>query len=241
MIRIYVDQTLREGDEIRLPESAGHHLRTVLRLCRQDELVVFNGQGGEYHGHIAGSDQRQVLVRITHFDPIERESPLSITLAQAVSRGERMDYTIQKAVELGVNRIVPLATQHGVVRLGASRLERRREHWRGIIAHACEQSGRTRVPLIDDLHDLVQWADTDDAGTRYVLDPSADDALTAHAKPEGDVSLIAGAEGGFTAAEMDALHRAGYASVRLGPRVLRTETAAVAALAVLQSQWGDLG
>jgi 16S rRNA (uracil1498-N3)-methyltransferase len=240
MIRIYVEKPLREGVDLELPEGAAHHLRRVLRVRQHDEVVVFNGQGGEYHGRISHAGQHALRVCIERFDPTERESPVVITLVQAVSRGDRMDYTIQKAVELGVSRIVPLATQRGVVRLDAARMERRRDHWRGIIKHACEQCGRTRLPLLDELHAVDQWAQADAASERYVLDPHATRGLTEEKTPGGAVSLVAGAEGGFDDAEIELLRDAGYRAVRLGPRILRTETAAVAALVILQSLWGDL-
>jgi len=215
------------------------HLREALRMRLGDPLIVFDGQGGEYAASIAQIDRQQVSLKLGEHRDISRESPLFITLAQGISRGERMDYTIQKAVELGVNRIVPLATDRSTVKLDDERARKRGEHWSGIMRHAAEQSGRTGLPVLEEVRTVVLHATQEQASLRLMLDPGAEISLM-ELPAASAISLAIGPEGGFSATEREILVAAGYQRVRLGPRVLRTETAALVAIALLQAKFGDL-
>lgn len=239
--RIYADLELREGELVTLPDAAYHHLVVVLRRVRDDRVTVFNGRGGEYGVTIESLAKKQVAVRVREYRAVSRESPLQITLAQAVSKGERMDYTIQKAVELGATAIQPLVTDHVVVRLTAERWERKLEHWQAIAVSACEQSGRTMIPRIAPVLDLRDWLNAQSAGAlKLVLSPGAASAARVRRKDE-PVMLLVGPEGGLSEMEQKLVDISGFTALPLGPRVLRTETAGMVALAMVQSLWGDLG
>jgi 16S rRNA (uracil1498-N3)-methyltransferase len=239
--RIYVDLDLRENEAVTLPEAAYHHLVVVLRRVRDDAVTLFNGRGGEYGVTIESLAKKTVTVRVREFRKVERESPLDITLAQAVSKGERMDYTIQKAVELGVTAIQPLVTDHVVVRLSAERWERKLEHWQSIAVGACEQSGRTRVPKIMPVLDLRDWLNALPANAlKLVLSPGVTPAGKVKRSDE-PVVLLVGPEGGLSDMEQKLSDLSGFTALALGPRILRTETAGVAALVMIQSMWGDIG
>lgn len=204
-----------------------------------DPVVVFNGDGGEYTGTLVAIKRTEVSVRLERYHDIERESPLRVRLAQGISRGERMDFTIQKAVELGVAGIAPLATERSTVRLDESRARKRAEHWQGIVRHAAEQSGRTRMPVLEPAQSLQQLLLNLPEPGRLLLDPGAETALGSLALPR-EVCLAIGPEGGFSPAERQQLEAAGFQRLRLGPRILRTETAALVALSILQDHAGDL-
>lgn len=238
--RVHVDLPLAAGDEVALPVNAAHHVRTVLRLARDDEVVLFDGHGGEFRARLTTVARERVVAAVLEARTGIAESPLALTLVQAISRGERMDYTLQKAVELGVSRVVPVISRRTVVRLDAAREERRIEHWRGILRHAAEQCGRAVVPALDAVATLDQWLARRDNEPAFLLHPAAAVALAAVPDPGPRVTLLAGPEGGFDGAEVERLVAAGVLRVRLGPRVLRTETAAVVAMAVLQARFGDL-
>lgn len=245
--RVYHDGRLSEGAEVTLDEAASVHVQRVLRLRRGDALRVFNGAGGEFEAVIEGAERGRARLRIGRHDARDPESTLALTLAQGISRGERMDLTLQKSVELGVARIVPLVTAYCQVRLEGERLERRHRHWQGVIRAACEQSGRTRLPELAPAAPLQRWlagARGAGEGLRLVLDPRAEQGLSALASAPGEargiVTLLIGPEGGLDEAEIDAARQAGFQALRLGPRILRTETAGIAALAALQALWGDL-
>ncbi len=250
--RIHYEGELTEGGLIELDDAASAHLLRVLRLKAGAAVIVFNGQGGEFEAVIdERDDRRRARLRIgARRDPAV-ESPLAITLAQGISRGERMDWTLQKSVELGVTRIVALTTAFSQVRLDAARLERRIAHWNGVIRGACEQSGRTAVPSLTAGLTLAQWlsetevmGQKNEAGTdaplRLVLDPRAEQGPGAISARPREVILLAGPEGGLGDDEVAAAIAAGFTGLRLGPRILRTETAGIAALAALQTLWGDL-
>lgn len=239
--RVYADVELTVGNTVTLPEPAYRHLIVVLRRIRGDAVTVFNGRGGEYGVVLETVGKRSVTARVREFRDVARESPLPVTLAQAVSKGERMDFTIQKAVELGVTEIQPLVTDHVVVRLSEERWQRKQEHWQGIAVAACEQCGRTRVPRIAPVLDLRDWltACPPDA-TRLVLAPGAPAGAPARRAANQPLVLLVGPEGGLSELELKLADLSGFAPLSLGPRVLRTETAGMVALAVIQSQWGDL-
>jgi len=238
--RLYCDLPLSPGAEISLPESAARHAVTVLRLQVGDALDLFNGAGGEYRANLIAVNKHAARVRVAEFRSIERESPLAITLALGISAGERMDYSLQKATELGVAAIAPLATERSLVKLTAERADRRLQHWQNVVIAACEQCGRNRVPAVAPVQTLFKYlAQTGSGERRLLLSPDAATALKAVARPAAAVLLI-GAEGGLTQAEREAAEASGFEAVNLGPRILRTETAPVAALAALQTLWGDL-
>lgn len=239
MTRIHLPGPLAEDLELALPDTAFRHLVQVLRLRKNDTFVAFDGRGGEYRAELVEVGKRQARARLGSHDPVDRESPLDLRLAQCVSKGERMDYTLQKAVELGVTRVTPLISERCAVRLDAERCEKKLEHWRGVIVAACEQSGRTRVPTLEPALPLRRWLETGNAGTGVVLDPMAEHGLASLPAPDGPLTLLAGPEGGLSESEIAGACRAGFSGLRLGPRVLRTETAAVAVLAALQARWGD--
>jgi len=241
MTRIHVPAALAVGTTLDLPEDAARHVAQVLRMRAGETLTLFDGEAGECAATIVEASRREVRVRIDGQVAVDRESPLDITLVQCVSKGERMDYTIQKAVELGVTRIVPLLSERSVVRLDAERWDRKLEHWRGVMVSACEQSGRTRLPALAPVTRLDAWLATPaDDCLRLVLAPTGAVSLKALA-PTARLALLIGPEGGLSDAELAAARRAGCTAIGLGPRVLRTETAGVAALAALQVLWGDVG
>lgn len=227
------------ASSVRLEPQAAHHALRVLRLNSGDPVILFNGEGGEYRGLISHCHKDGVNVAIGEFLSIERESPLRIVLAQGISSGENMDFTVQKAVELGVSGIQPIETTRSVVRLSGERAEKRAAHWRRVAISACEQCGRNRLPDIGAIATLDEWLARLDGGMRWLLSPAAQRSLRDFARPDTIVWLLAGPEGGLTAEEEEAARAAAFQPVRLGPRVLRTETAAVAALSAMQALWGD--
>lgn len=238
--RFYLPLPLAVGAQLALPEAAGHHAARVLRLRTGDPVTLFNGQGGEYAARILAIGKRDVTVEIEQHDPVERESSLQVTLVQALSSGERMDLTIQKAVELGVSRIVPVESERCVVRLKGERAGKRMAHWQQVVISACEQCGRNRIPEVGMIAPFHIWLATESRATsRWMLQPGANTALRDLPRPREPIELLVGPEGGLTDAEADAARRAGYQPLRLGPRVLRTETAAPALLAAVQALWGD--
>lgn len=241
MTRIYFPEAIPEHGECRLPAVKGHHVAHVLRLIPGDPVVLFDGRGTVHDAVIVSCARGAVSVRVSASRSEDRESPLKVTLAQAVSSGERMDYTIQKAVELGVHAVQPLLSERCVVRLSGERAAKRLAHWQGVVAAACEQCGRNRVPEVLPLLSLRDWLEQPMSpdGLRLLLAPGAATGLRELPRPPGVVTVLAGPEGGLTAVEADDAGRAGFLPLRLGPRVLRTETAAVALLAAMQALWGD--
>lgn len=240
--RLYVDLTLAAGARITLPEAAGHHATRVLRLGAGDVLTVFDGQGGEYDAVVARASRGGVEVDVGAHAAVDRESQLEVELGQGICRGDRMDLVVQKATELGVRSIRPIVCRRTVVKLEPARAERRVAHWRAIAVHAAQQSGRTRVPEVAGVEGLDAWLARSGGGSRVVLSPHAGGSLADFALPRSDtrVRLLVGPEGGLAPAEVESARVAGFRGLRLGPRVLRTETAALVALSVLQARWGDL-
>jgi 16S rRNA (uracil1498-N3)-methyltransferase len=239
LARFHIEAALRAGGTALLPEYAAHHAVHVLRLRPGEEVTLFDGRGGEYAGRIAAMDRLRVSVDVLAHRPLERESPLAVTLVQGVSSGEKMDFTVQKATELGVAALQPVIAARSVGRLVGERAELKRAHWRRVAIAACEQCGRNRVPEVLPVLPLPQFcAGAATGGARLLLSPLAQLGLRA-AQLDGTVALAAGPEAGFTAEEDAMLVEAGFVPVRLGPRVLRTETAALAALAALNALAGD--
>lgn len=239
--RVHLDLALEPGAPVDLPEGAFRHLVQVLRMQAGDGLVVFNGEGGEYAAVLESVAKRGATLRIGAFREVDRESPLALTLVQGISKGDRMDWTVQKAVELGVRAIVPVVTERCNVHLDREREARRLDHWRAVMISACEQSGRTRVPALHPVMKFADWLARPPVGRRLVLDPLGERSLSTLEPSDEPTSLVVGPEGGLGIDERRLAAGAGCIGLRLGPRVLRTETAGVAALAILQSLAGDLG
>lgn len=239
--RFYTDAALRAGGMALLPEDAAHHAVHVLRLREGEEVTLFNGRGGEYAGRIAAIERLRVSVDVLAHRAIERESPLAVTLVQGVSSREKMDFTLQKATELGVAALQPVVAARSLGRIAGERAEQKRSHWLRVAIAACEQCGRNRVPEVLEPLSLAQYCRAAAApGLRLLLAPGAPTGLRSVApRLEGAATLAAGPEAGFTAEEEAMLADAGFIAVRLGPRVLRTETAALAALAALNALAGD--
>jgi 16S rRNA (uracil1498-N3)-methyltransferase len=238
--RIHVPGPLASGGEIALPAQAGEHLVRVLRLSPGAPLILFDGAGGEYAAAISAAG-KQVRARVLEHRAVERESPLDITLLQGIARGERMDLIVQKATELGVRRIVPLLTERSVVRIDAKQRARKREHWRSVVVSACEQCGRNRVPQVDaplGLGDAIASLPPDGLRCLLAADAGRSLAEAARAGP-GAIALLIGPEGGLADTEQKFALANSFAACRLGPRIMRTETAGLAALAALQTIGGD--
>ena len=242
LTRIHVAAPLAAGSEVVLPESAAVHLARVLRLAVGDECVLFNGDGNDYAARITTMGKRELRVVVAARREVGNESPLAITLLQGVARGEKMDLILQKATELGVTAIAPLWSQRSEVKLDEARTEKRLAHWRGVVASACEQCGRARVPDVAMPVSLAAALGTLPAGgLRLILDPEGELALGTLTVDGGtNIVLAVGPEGGWSPADRDQLRAAGFQGLKLGPRILRTETAGLAAIASLQSRLGDL-
>lgn len=236
--RFYVDAPLRAGGVCTLPEDSAHHAVHVLRLREGEEVTLFNGRGGEYGARIASMQRLRISIDLLQHRAVERESPLRVTLVQGVSAGERMDATVRKAVELGVAEIQPVLAARSVARPKGERAEGRRGHWQKIVIAACEQCGRNRIPEVRPVLPLQDYRAESD-GTGILLSPAARLPFSKAVSAGESFILAAGPEAGFTADEEAALTKAGFAPASLGPRVLRTETAAVAALAALSALRGD--
>lgn len=239
--RFYADAALRAGGMAQLPEDAAHHAVHVLRLRVGEEVTLFNGRGGEYAGRVADIERLRVTVEVLAHLALERESPLAVTLVQGISAREKMDFTVQKATELGVAALQPVIAARSVGRIAGDRAAQKRAHWQRVVIAACEQCGRNRVPEVLSALPLAEYCRTPAApGKRLLLAPEAPLGLReAAVRLEGAVQLAAGPEAGFTVEEEALLAQAGFVPVRLGPRVLRTETAALAALAALNALAGD--
>ena len=242
--RIYYPGLLSDSKEVELDTQNSVRIARVLRLKAGDSLYLFNGQGGEYKAHITQLDKRRVVCKPIEFVDRSVESPLIIRLVQGISKGERMDYTIQKAVELGVHEIIPVLTIRTSVNLNAERQNRRRSHWQSIVNSACEQCGRNLVPEVKPIEPLASWLEMNKSPYNIVLDPCAKQGLKMFSYPEQQtlqqpLSLLIGPEGGLSGEEISLAEQHGFTPTQCGPRILRTETAAVAVLSAIQSLWGD--
>lgn len=255
-VRFYYEGDLDAGSELALPKQASHHLITVLRMRKNDTIELFNGDGYNYQATVL-TTEKYACLQILAKTSSSTESDLSITLAQAISRGDRMDSCIRQSVELGVNHIQPLYSRHSVKVLDEKRTRKRTDHWLHIIVSACEQSGRTTLPTLADPISLQHWLQrqnelgklsnytTDKATTHYILTPTAPQSMSAHLSqqlpPPNSIAVIIGPESGFDSDEIDHAVKTGVSAVQFGPRILRTETAGPACIAMLQSALGDLG
>ncbi len=241
--RLFVSERLSNGAEVRLDAERAHYLGRVLRSQPGDDVYVFNGDDGEFRATIESLRKNRATLIVRDSVESNVESPFKVHLVQGVSRGERMDFVVQKATELGVKRITPVLTDLGVVRLDAARAEKRRTHWQRVAESACEQCGRVRPPLVDAPIALNKWfgeGGGSDASQLVLTHGEGIPPLTAIDSPPVKLCLLIGPEGGFSESELDDASLAGFEAVSLGPRVLRTETAALTAVAIAQSLWGDL-
>lgn len=236
--RLYVPLPLQVGNEVELPDHSAHYVRTVLRLKSGTAVVVFNGDGNEYTGHLASVSKKAVTLLPESVQRPERESALHVHVALGLSRGERMDYAIQKCTELGASSMTPLFTERSEVRLKGDRIDKRLAHWQQVAISACEQSGRLQIPEVHPPCELRDWLQTCQAPWKFVFDHRQKTSLPVN-EVVGELALLTGPEGGFSEAELEAATAAGFRAVTLGQRVLRAETAPVAALSVLQWLWGD--
>ncbi len=242
LTRVYIDQALREGSHVTLPENAGGHLVRVLRLREGEACVLFNGDGHDYDARLLAVTKRSVEAEIVGARAIDSESPLRIVLLQGIARGEKMDLILQKATELGVAAIAPVFADRTEVRLDGERLEKRIAHWRSVVIAACEQSGRARIPELLPARGLAEAAASLDGETmKLTLDPLGELRFETLASPQRHEIVIGiGPEGGWSDKDRAILRTHGFRGLRLGPRVLRTETAGLAAIAALQAKFGDL-
>lgn len=236
--RFFYQGDLAVNALITLPADASHHLLNVLRIKPGEAVIIFNGNGKEFLGRYVNHQKKSAQITIESMRDCPTESSLFIELGQAISRGEKMDYAIQKAVELGVNRIVPLFTQRCAVKFKEDRQEKRMAHWRNVVIHACEQSGRCRLPELSEPLTLAQWFSLKKEGVSLVCDPYTKQSLR-NIKQSHRVNLLIGPESGLTEEEITQAKMYGFSGFSLGPRILRTETATVAALAILQYTWGN--
>lgn len=241
-IRIHIDQPLAIATELSLPAQAAEHVTRVLRMGLGDALTVFNGDGYDYTGELVNVGKRNVVLRIDGRNEVANESPLRLTLAQGIARGEKMDLIVQKATELGVARIVPLFTERSEVKLDPARAAKRQEHWRAVIASACEQCGRACVPELAPTQSLQAWLESLPEGGACRLALMPEGYVHARDLQFQDAAgwLVVGPEGGLGERDVAMLNAAGFHGLRLGPRILRTETAGLAALATLQALYGDI-
>lgn len=239
--RIFVDQDLAPATQINLDSDASRHLCQVLRCRDGQELILFNGTGGEYSARIVEADKRACRVQLLNFDSTNRESPLKITLGLAMSKGDRFDWALQKSTELGVFCIQPLITERSELRLNTERMAKKIEHWKRLILSSCEQCQRNVPPALEAAMTLEEWLAQERRGPAYILQPGANpDNFVGTDNKITDVSLAIGPEGGFSQEEVELALSEGFVGMPLGPRVLRTETAPVAAISILQWHWGDL-
>jgi 16S rRNA (uracil1498-N3)-methyltransferase len=236
--RVYVDLPLALNEQAELDDDSGHYVRTVLRLKKDDAVILFNGKGGEYVCVLGEVSRKTVLVTVKSWNDRSVESPLSVTLGLGISRGDRMDLSVQKAVELGVNRITPIMTERCVVQFKGEKKLQRLLHWQKIAQHAAEQSGRTVLPELTEITALQNWV-SNQQGLKIFLDPYAEKSLAELQPDDMKVTLLTGPEGGFSDQERSIAKAAEFIPVRLGSRILRTETAAIATLAAAQMLWGD--
>lgn len=240
--RLFVSAALSNGAELVLRGEQSRYLGRVLRLRVGDRITVFNGDCGEWTASIRAMSKNDVTLLLEEPYPTNTESSLKLHLVQGISRGDRMDFVVQKATELGVKRITPVLTDHGVVRLDDRRSAKRVDHWQRVAESACEQSGRTRPPLLDKPVAINSWFGSRGAidSTELILKPGASGSLASIEAPATKVCLLVGPEGGFSEREYEDASVAGFTAVSLGPRILRTETAALTALSLAQHLWGDL-
>ncbi len=239
--RLFSPVPLGPNSRFKLDNSQSRYLARALRLRPGDSLTVFDGSGGEYSAKIVLMDKSSIDIETVDFVDSSTESPLSVCLVQCISKGERMDTVVQKATEIGVQRISPVLSDYSVVKLDSNKAAKRHEHWQKIAQSACEQCGRNNVPRIDDVTSLTTWHEENqgDSASRLIFLPGAATPLSSVSPSESGMTLLIGPEGGFSEAEQERARGMGFKPVVLGPRILRTETAAIAAISSVQTLWGD--
>ncbi|MEE9451347.1 MAG: 16S rRNA (uracil(1498)-N(3))-methyltransferase [Gammaproteobacteria bacterium] len=238
--RIFQSIPLHSNQILELDNQASHHLLRVLRLKVGNPITLFNGEGGEYGGQLCVIKRNRVSVKVGDFRPHECESPCAIHLAQAISKSASMDLIVQKAVELGVHTITPILSQHCTIKTTPAHLQKRRQHWQAIIINASEQCGRNTLTQINPPIDLSPWLQQKTTETKLLLDPNSKQCFTTPLPKATQINLLIGPEGGFSESENQLAQKQGYLAVNLGPRILRCETAVLAAISLAQSCWGDL-
>ncbi|ETX12046.1 16S rRNA methyltransferase [Marinomonas ushuaiensis DSM 15871] len=239
--RVFIDTELNENTVIALPDSTFQHLCKVLRLRSDHPLRVFNGKGGQFHATLCDVEKRSANISITQCEPLNNESPIQVTIGQTLSRGERMDYAIQKAVEAGVYAIQPLFSERCEVKLQNDRVEKRLQHWQQIAISAAEQCGRGIIPIVHPPKELHNWVGECNEMLKFTLHHHSAKPIANFARPSGNqICLLIGPEGGLTENEVQLAEKKGFNAITLGPRVLRTETAPVVALSVINTLWGDI-
>ena len=236
--RTFQNTPLEAGYDIELEKNACHHLTRVLRLKNGDDITLFNGDGHEYPATLL-IQGKKIFAQIINQVATDRESNLNITLLQGISKGDRMDICIQKAVELGVNKIIPVICQRTVVNLKAERSEKKLRHWQGIVISACEQSGRNKLPELAKPKTLKETLEYSFTGLNLTLDPLTEFSFASFEPESNEVTLLIGPEGGLTQDEIELSLKNNFKAARMGKRILRTETASIAAISALQTLWGD--
>lgn len=238
--RLYTPQVFIQGEELSVTGQTAHHIANVLRVRSGAPVSVFDGKGCEHRAIVKAIKRSEIILEIAEAVEPRQESSLDITLLQGIARNDRMDFILQKAVELGVKAIQPLWMQRSQARLKGNRLEKRCKHWQGVISNACEQCGRATLPQLGTAMNYSDWMTSKhSSGLHFLLQPDSDTGLGALQPPVGEIHVLAGPEGGLNAEEQLLAKSAGFLGIRLGPRILRTETAALAALAGMQTLWGD--
>ena len=242
-LRFYIPYFLDIDQKYDVPENTARHMVRVLRLKDGDEVMLFNGDDCEYRGRLTGTTKKSVKVFVFQKTLLSRESTLNTHLIQALSKGDKMETTIQKVVELGVNVISPVRSERSNVNLSGTRLEKKMQHWQGVVESACEQTGRNRLPELRQLSSFTSTLNSykDMVGLKLILSPRATSALMEIDERPENVVILIGPEGGLSESEMRYAQDCGFVSVKVGPRVLRTETAGPAVLSMVQMRWGDLG
>jgi 16S rRNA (uracil1498-N3)-methyltransferase len=238
--RIFCTNKLQEGSEITLSAYASQHVLHALRLKLEAPLIVFNGTGGEFQASLIAVKTQRAIVRIQKFTKLTTESPLKIHLAQGIAKNEKMDFIIQKAIELGVTKIMPLFTEYCNVKLEGERSQKRLERWQNIAISACEQSGRDKIPTIDNAQNFTNFINQKYSSLNLLLSPRATTKATTLPKEVTAITMLIGPEGGFSNIEETMAQNNGFIPINLGPRILRTETATITALSILQTRWGDM-
>lgn len=239
-VRIYQDGQYDLGATVSLSPAAVQHVALVMRMREGERITLFRGDNREFAAVITRVQKREVLVQIEHVAVVDRESPLGVHLAQGVSKGDRMEWVIQKAVELGVTQITPILTERSVVRLDAERSAKKEAHWQSVAIHACEQCGRNQIPVVNPMCSLEQFFKQCHVPVKWVLHPDANQTMADYQPESRDMALLIGPEGGFSSTEFLGASEQGYFPLSLGPRILRTETAAITAISLLQARFGDM-
>lgn len=237
--RIYQPGQYSKGQTIILSEEAGQHIGLVLRMQAGESLILFNGYNQEFNATIVSAQKRKVTVLIQSMQTINRESPCQIHLAQAISKGDRMEFVVQKAVELGVTSITPIITERCVVRLDPERMQKKIAQWQAIAIAACEQSGRNQIPMIHQAQTLDKYLKMCKTALKLILEPTSTNSWREYKEAPTDIALLIGPEGGLSTTEVLSACEYDFQALRLGPRILRTETAAIAAVVLLQAHFGD--